>query len=430
MCTVNAVAAPVGEGRLGATETARAQLPALRERLRLFTTGTCRARLLRYIAAASKARDVVAECKLHALHALIFAHSPPGGMDADAIGAFMSSCSFVMSWHSQADGCGVPEPSTQKRSRYFYYYNEPKDAVCKADGATPGLPLAAVFHALQRQRRHVMYWLQRAASSDVDDFLTRVTGVTLRKQRMRAQQDWQVASKEQHRCRMTLQSAHPCRPGTDMYTTVSFPGASYIALYFDPECSLELDHDYVTLYKDESCGAFWGEERITGSATEGGWPGAGGRPPLTIPTDHFVLHFHTDTENEEWGFKLVAVAPVNARIVTKLSQEPRPGAGPAATWPVGHCQKAVAACNNVEADARDYLTQHADRLDMEAAQEAAAAAAASEAAAAGDAVVREVNGLFRDPPGVVEVNVQSAEVGQRSHCRKCPPAPTPNATPS
>jgi hypothetical protein len=40
-----------------------------------------------------------------------------------------------------------------------------------------------------------------------------------------------------------------------------------------------------------------------------GWPGASGRPPLVIPADHFSLHFHSDSNTEDWGFKITATAP-------------------------------------------------------------------------------------------------------------------------
>jgi len=48
--------------------------------------------------------------------------------------------------------------------------------------------------------------------------------------------------------------------------------------------------DFVSFYRDDSLSTRWGP-RIAGGQ---GWPGVGGTPPLVIPADTAILHFHSD----------------------------------------------------------------------------------------------------------------------------------------
>ena len=92
---------------------------------------------------------------------------------------------------------------------------------------------------------------------------------------------------------------------------------------FDDHSKLKQD-DYVCIYKDSSFTDYWGtKEKWTRNALDG-WPGTGGRPRLIIPTDHFVVHFHSGLSRNnfrEWGFKLTAIAPVSISSLRMLKEE-------------------------------------------------------------------------------------------------------------
>jgi len=92
---------------------------------------------------------------------------------------------------------------------------------------------------------------------------------------------------------------------------------------FDVESALKQD-DYVCIYKDSSLTDYWGtKEKLEGNAMDG-WPGTGGRPRLVIPTDRFVVHFHSGlsrNDKREWGFKLTAIAPVCMSSLRMLKEE-------------------------------------------------------------------------------------------------------------
>jgi hypothetical protein len=60
---------------------------------------------------------------------------------------------------------------------------------------------------------------------------------------------WQPVSEKPLMCSYTFESSHPYPPSTDLYETISFPGAAYISIYFDPRTSTEPKSDYITIYK-------------------------------------------------------------------------------------------------------------------------------------------------------------------------------------
>jgi len=53
-----------------------------------------------------------------------------------------------------------------------------------------------------------------------------------------------------------------------------------------------------------------GEQRHQ-ARTSHNWPGYGGRAPLTIHANKFVVHFKTNGSLNDWGFKM----QVSARFV-------------------------------------------------------------------------------------------------------------------
>jgi hypothetical protein len=50
---------------------------------------------------------------------------------------------------------------------------------------------------------------------------------------------WQAAHASTLFCEYTIESSHPYEPAQDFYETVTFPGAEYIAVYFDPRTATE-----------------------------------------------------------------------------------------------------------------------------------------------------------------------------------------------
>ena len=165
---------------------------------------------------------------------------------------------------------------------------------------------------------------------------------------------WQPDNQKPLCCNQTIQSSHPYLPSTDSYQTVSFPGASKVSIFFDTNCATEEERDYVTIYRDETFTDFWGKKKKI-SGTDG-WPGSGGRPPMVIPSDSFVVHFHSDASIQNWGFKLDAKAPVNLEKATQLLEKEKEKQEKQENWRrsfVEHtmlglyaCQRALAECLN------------------------------------------------------------------------------------
>jgi hypothetical protein len=230
-------------------------------------------------------------------------------------------------------------------------------------------------------------------------------------------------------------------PSTDATWAVRFPGAEYVTINFDPRSKTEESegepHDYVTIYKDASCTDHWGPAKRIGGMEPSNWPGANG-PGFTVPGDSVVVHFHSDATVEEWGFKLTLVAPVCMPSVAALLSSAVPAvpilgdAPPEVRTLV--CQRALVATRNdmgpaaheralplppdgQPCTAAEYLCAHADELLEAARTQVAAAQAQAEAseAAAGSA------GLFTDPMGNIEANLQTGEV----YLRKRMLMPTP-----
>jgi hypothetical protein len=100
----------------------------------------------------------------------------------------------------------------------------------------------------------------------------------------------------------------------DTYTDVNFPGASAVEILFDPASATETNCDYVRLYCDSARQTFFGLEKYHGGrgGTEKTFPGINNRESLIIPAASFVLHFHSDGSNTDWGYKLVAAPTTKA----------------------------------------------------------------------------------------------------------------------
>jgi hypothetical protein len=103
---------------------------------------------------------------------------------------------------------------------------------------------------------------------------------------------------------LLIESPHPYENSANSYVPYCIKGAKRLIISFDPQTRTESGCDYLKFYKDSSQSEVWGEQ-YTGGKDNGSsnWPGMNGRPPLIIPADGFVLHFHTDSSVNDWGYK-------------------------------------------------------------------------------------------------------------------------------
>ncbi|KAF4029479.1 HECT domain-containing protein [Phytophthora infestans] len=105
-----------------------------------------------------------------------------------------------------------------------------------------------------------------------------------------------------------LESTHPYPDNADQYWDVSIPGATKIKVVFDRRCKSEAGCDWVRLNKSGSNRTeIIGPDQIGGQGDSENWPGTGDRPPLYIEDDSFEVYFHSDSSNNDWGFKLYAI---------------------------------------------------------------------------------------------------------------------------
>ncbi|EQC27184.1 hypothetical protein SDRG_14987 [Saprolegnia diclina VS20] len=106
-----------------------------------------------------------------------------------------------------------------------------------------------------------------------------------------------------------LESTHPYKDSIDIYETVSFPGATSCRITFDAASRTEKDCDYMTFYKDnDKRDEFWGLERYSGRDDTVCFPGVGDEAPLVIPASHFTYYWHTDSSNNDWGWRFTVQA--------------------------------------------------------------------------------------------------------------------------
>jgi hypothetical protein len=120
-----------------------------------------------------------------------------------------------------------------------------------------------------------------------------------------------ASTDEDHHC--VYESKHPYDNDTDFLQVIEIPGAEAYSVVFDSRSSTERSCDYVTFFKDGERSAFWGRDKYSGGydGSEKTFPGVEPRPfraplpPLIIPAESFVLYFHSDGSNVDWGFKVI-----------------------------------------------------------------------------------------------------------------------------
>eukprot|EP00466_Bigelowiella_natans_P015194 jgi/Bigna1/85176/estExt_fgenesh1_pg.C_20373 len=384
--------------------------------LRLLGPNGATAILHRWLVESETAGDVERSTEMHSHLALLHAirgtiekeESSQDMVSTKTVSDLCCSSAFVLSWHSEA-----------KSAKFVIQHLSDKKRAGQAIPLLP-VPLHDVFLIYEKSRADICHCAQKADSAMLDQLLGRVASVSLQRANPgeMAEVQWRgwasVASKPLI-CSKVVESSHPYKPLTDYYETVRFPGTPYISIYFDEKCATEEYSDFVTIYKDESCTSFWGKERKFSGPAAGEWPGAGGRPPLVIPADSFVVHFHSDRSVEDWGFRLTAAAPVSVASARLLSQEQDENKQPVG---VNVAQRALMETMNDLEAARQYLRKNLKEIKAKIAKELKEEKLEASSSSSRDKSV----GLYRDPMGTVQVNLQTGEVYLRN--RMLMPVPT------
>lgn len=103
--------------------------------------------------------------------------------------------------------------------------------------------------------------------------------------------------------------SHPYEDDFDWIEKCEIAGAQAIGIVFDPMTCTEQTHDYVTFAANEDeSDNFYGGQKFSGG--RGGsmksFPGLSGNDPLVIEANKFCVKFHSDSSNNDWGFRFVA----------------------------------------------------------------------------------------------------------------------------
>lgn len=147
---------------------------------------------------------------------------------------------------------------------------------------------------------------------------------------------------------LVLESEHPYSHNRNEYTTVGVPGAVSYEITFSEETSTEPVHDFVRFLKYDDQTVVIGAGKYSGgimdnklpvkkllansksqrynvtrskeaSRTPCNWPGVGGREPLIIHASKFVVHFKTNGQLNDWGFRMNIVPTIHAPSAEMLS---------------------------------------------------------------------------------------------------------------
>ena len=102
-----------------------------------------------------------------------------------------------------------------------------------------------------------------------------------------------------------FESKHNYEDNTDEETTISFPGASAIAIVFDAETRTEQNYDFLRFRREAGSDTKpWIRDKFTGAQGLENWPA---KEPVYIEADSCVAYFHSDSSGNEWGYRFVAV---------------------------------------------------------------------------------------------------------------------------
>lgn len=140
---------------------------------------------------------------------------------------------------------------------------------------------------------------------------------------------------------LVLESEHPYSHNRNEYTTVGVPGAVSYEITFSEETSTEPVHDFVRFLKYDDQTVVIGSGKYSGGMMDSklpvkkllassktqrynitrsketqrtpcNWPGVGGREPLIINASKFVVHFKTNGQLNDWGFRMNIVPTIHA----------------------------------------------------------------------------------------------------------------------
>ncbi len=106
-----------------------------------------------------------------------------------------------------------------------------------------------------------------------------------------------------------VEGAHPYADNTDTYLPLSFPaGTTAVEIVFDEQSATETNCDYVRFYCDNTRQGIFGAQGYHGGL--GGsaklYPGVGATPSMIISGREFVVYFHSDGSNNDWGIRFTA----------------------------------------------------------------------------------------------------------------------------
>jgi hypothetical protein len=393
-------------------------------------------------AQADKDTPAATTCSMHL--AMVHSSSMTTHLHNDDLIGFMSSVGFVVSWLCAPGSKQVAGRSGSKQSR--------QDSMSVQ-------PVHDVFGLITTRRQQVMQWLSSADDADRDGVLSAVVGAALqgetppdldsahtssdRKMSQSVTRGWRQTEEKPLECSFVVETEHPHQAHTDSYWTITFPGAAYLSLCFDERSKTEhfspgeTPSDYVTVYKDHTktqnkIQRHNGAEKIAGTNSET-WPGVSG-PPMTVPGDTCVVHFHSDGSGEEWGFKLTVTAPIDSTAVPRLLQLPALAtnfSGESELVKTQAARLALVATRNHGGAGRPALPHAGTGGGVSADEYLTSNTAALVAQAQKDVAEVKVedtgsSGEYADPSGIVTCNMQTGEVFLRHRVQM--PTPMPIAT--
>ncbi|KDO19324.1 hypothetical protein SPRG_15526 [Saprolegnia parasitica CBS 223.65] len=102
-----------------------------------------------------------------------------------------------------------------------------------------------------------------------------------------------------------IESEHPYPHSTDQTYAVDFATATAVTIVFDAKSRTEMDCDYVQ-FRARDGSRVYGDDKYSGTH----FPGVGALPPLVIPASSFDVLFHSDSNNNDWGFRFTATAMI------------------------------------------------------------------------------------------------------------------------
>ena len=108
-----------------------------------------------------------------------------------------------------------------------------------------------------------------------------------------------------------IETAHNYSDNEDRYWRVTIPSATKLRITFDERSSTEMDCDTVKIYKGgDRRTVLGGPYHGRRSSSEKNFPGVN-RPCLWVDGNDIEVYFHSDSSNNDWGFKMKIVGIVS-----------------------------------------------------------------------------------------------------------------------